>query len=87
MRGQLYPRKTHGSALGCLARTGFAIALDAQALAILFDFVEPFWPDRNLIPVGETELTRLKHAAKISLNIVGRSRTVKASEFDGERKL
>src|SRR6516165_8743410 len=22
MRGQLYPRETHGSALGCLARTG-----------------------------------------------------------------
>jgi hypothetical protein len=78
MRSQLYPRETHGSGLGYLARTGFAIALDAQAMAILFDFVEPFWRNRNL--------TRLKHAAKISLNIVGRSRTVKASEFHGERK-
>ena len=43
-----------------------AVTLDADAEAVLLDFVKPLWAGRNLGCVGrKAELERLKHALKI----------------------
>jgi hypothetical protein len=41
------------------------VPLDANAKAVMFDFVEPLWPSRDLgCGRWQAELERLKHAPK-----------------------
>ena len=45
-----------------------AITLNADAKAVMLDFVEPLWAGRDLGCVGrQAELKRLKHAGKIGI--------------------
>ena len=46
-----------------------AVTLDADAEAVLLDFVEPLWACRNLGCIGrQAELKRLKHRSYIAIN-------------------
>jgi len=45
-----------------------AVALDAEAEAVLLDFVKPLWPGRYLGCIRrQAELKRFKHALKIGI--------------------
>jgi len=48
-----------------ISGTRFAVALDAEAEAVVFDFVKPLWTGREIGCVGrQAELERLKTFAE-----------------------